>query len=328
MKTTIFIFALIICGALNAQQIPQYSQFQRNQFMINPAAAGVYDFVDITMSGRWQWLGVDDSPKTSYLAFSVPVRFTPKYYNPGIRTSSGPVENPDIKTGKLKHTFGGQLLADQYGAFRKFSFSGTYAIHMPITKKVNLSFGVKAGLSNNSFLADQAQVLNIMAPDQNQYNDDTYTDFIKNQSNKYIMDVGAGLYLYSKNLFFGIAAEQLTRDMVEFGQGTANFDPQLHYSILGGYKIPINNKFTLTPGFLIKYMTPAPVSIDANIQLEYKNWLWMTLGYRHTDAVIAMVGMNISKRFKFGYSYDFSISRFNSYSSGGHELTLGLMIGR
>ena len=328
MKTTIFIFALIICGALNAQQIPQYSQFQRNQFMINPAAAGVYDFVDITMSGRWQWLGVDDSPKTSYLAFSVPVRFTPKYYNPGIRTSSGPVENPDIKTGKLKHTFGGQLLADQYGAFRKFSFSGTYAIHMPITKKVNLSFGVKAGLSNNSFLADQAQVLNIMAPDQNQYNDDTYTDFIKNQSNKYIMDVGAGLYLYSKNLFFGIAAEQLTRDMVEFGQWTANFDPQLHYSILGGYKIPINNKFTLTPCFLIKYMTPAPVSIDANIQLEYKNWLWMTLGYRHTDAVIAMVGMNISKRFKFGYSYDFSISRFNSYSSGGHELTLGLMIGR
>lgn len=328
MKTTIFIFALIICGALNAQQIPQYSQFQRNQFMINPAAAGVYDFVDITMSGRWQWLGIDDSPKTSYLAFSVPVRFTPKYYNPGIRTSSGPVENPDIKTGKLKHTFGGQVLADQYGAFRKFSFLGTYAIHMPITKKVNLSFGVKAGLSNNSFLADQAQVLNIMAPDQNQYNDDTYTDFIKNQSNKFIMDVGAGLYLYSKNLFFGFAAEQLTRDMVEFGQETANFEPQLHYSILGGYKIPINNKFTLTPGFLIKYMTPAPVSIDANIQLEYKNWLWMTLGYRHTDAVIAMVGMNISKRFKFGYSYDFSISRFNSYSSGGHELTLGLMIGR
>ncbi|MBT5932417.1 MAG: type IX secretion system membrane protein PorP/SprF [Flavobacteriales bacterium] len=328
MKTTIFIFALTICGVLNAQQIPQYSQFQRNQFMINPAAAGVYDFVDITMSGRWQWLGVDDSPKTSYLAFSVPVRFTPKYYNPGIRTSSGPVENPDIKTGKLKHTFGGQLLADQYGAFRKFSFSGTYAIHMPITKKVNLSFGVKAGLSNNSFLADQAQVLNIMAPDQNQYNDPTYDNFIQNQSNKYIMDVGAGLYLYSKNLFFGLAAEQLTRDMVEFGQGTANFDPQLHYSILGGYKIPINNNFTLTPGFLIKYMTPAPVSIDANIQLEYKNWLWMTLGYRHTDAVIAMVGMNISKRFKFGYSYDFSVSRFNSYSSGGHELTLGLMIGR
>ena len=91
-----------------------------------------------------------DSPKTSYLAFSVPVRFKPKYYNPGIRTS-GPVQNPEIKTGKLKHTFGGQLLADQYGAFRKFSFSGTYALHVPMTKKINLSFGVKTGFSNNSF---------------------------------------------------------------------------------------------------------------------------------------------------------------------------------
>ncbi len=328
MKRLVCFIAIFTCGVLYSQQIPQYSQYQRNQFMINPAAAGVYDFVDVTLAGRWQWLGVADAPKTSYLAFSVPVRFKPKYYNPGIRTSSGPVQNPEIKTGKLKHTFGGQLLADQYGAFRKFSFSGTYAVHVPMTKKVNLSFGVKAGLSNNTFLADKAQVLNIIAPDQNQYIDGTYDAFLQDQSNKYIMDIGAGLYLYSNRMFFGVAADQLTRDMVEFGQGTANFNPQMHFSILGGYQIPVNGNLTLTPGFLIKYMSPAPPSIDVNLQLEYKNWLWTTIGYRHTDAVIAMVGMNISERFKFGYSYDFSISRFNNFSSGGHELTLGLMLGR
>ena len=116
--------------------------------------------------------------------------------------------------------------------------------------------------------------------------------------------------------------------MVEFGQGSANFDPQLHYSILGGYKLPLNNDFTVTPGFLVKYMSPAPISIDINVQVEYNNWLWMTIGYRHTDAIILMAGLNISERFKFGYSYDFSVSRFNNYSSGGHELTLGLMLGR
>ena len=85
------------------------------------------------------------------------------------------------------------------------------------------------------------------------------------------MDVSAGLYLYSNNFFFGVAAEQLTRDMVEFGQGTANFDPQMHYSVLGGYKIPVSDKFTLTPGFLVKYMSPAPVSIDFNLQMDIKN---------------------------------------------------------
>jgi hypothetical protein len=75
-------------------------------------------------------------------------------------------------------------------------------------------------------------------------------------------------------------------------------------------------------------MSPAPVSIDVNLQAEYNEWLWFGFGYRHTDAVIGMLGMNISNRFKFGYSYDFSLSKFNNYTSGGHELTLGIMLGR
>ena len=328
MKKLIYIFLLFTGFSAYSQQVPQYSQYQRNQFMVNPAAAGVYDFVDVTLSGRWQWLGVADAPRTSYLAFSVPVKFKPKFYNPGIRTSSGIVENPEIKTGKLKHTFGGQLLADQYGAFRKMAFSGTYAIHIPMTKKINLSFGVKAGLSNNTFFANQAQVLNVIAPGQNPYVDATYDNFIQNQSNKYLMDIGAGLYMYSNKFFLGLAAEQLTRDLVEFGQGTANFNPQVHFNLIGGYKIPVGDNLTVTPGFLLKYMNPSPVSIDGNIQLEYKKWLWLTVGYRHTDAMLIMAGMNVSERFKIGYSYDYSLSRFNNFSSGGHELTLGLMLGR
>ena len=328
MKKIIFCsIALIKFGCFIAQQIPQYSQFHRNQFMINPAAAGVYDFVDITLSGRWQWLGVDDAPRTSYLAFSVPLNFKPKFYNPGIRTSNGPISNPEIKTGKLKHTVGGQLLADQYGAFRKLSFSGTYALHVPLSKKMNLAFGVKLGLSSNAFLSDKAQVLNVVNTSLT-YTDPTYTNYIANQSNKQILEIGSGLYLYGKGFFIGVSADQLTRDLVEFGQGTANFNPQIHYQLITGYKFKTGDKWSITPSILTKYMSPAPISIDVNLQAEYNEFLWFGLGYRHTDALIGMIGMNISNRFKFGYSYDFSLSRFNNYSSGGHELTLGLMLGR
>jgi type IX secretion system PorP/SprF family membrane protein len=327
MKKIVFFSFVVITFFTSAQQIPQYSQFHRNQFMANPAAAGIYDFIDVTLAGRWQWLGVEDAPRTSYLALSVPLSFKPKYYNPGIRTSAGQLENPKINTGKLKHTVGGQMIADQYGAFRKLSFLGTYALHIPMNQNYNLSFGVKAGLSNNAFLADKAQVLNLVDPSLT-YTDNTYTNFVANQSNKYIMDLSAGLYFYGKGFYLGVSSQQLTRDFVEFGQGTANFNPQMHYNIMTGYKIKLNEELSLTPNLMAKYMAPAPVSIDFNMQVEYKEWLWGGLGYRHTDAVVGMFGLNISNRFKLGYSFDFSISKFKNYSSGGHELVLGLMLGR
>jgi hypothetical protein len=78
----------------------------------------------------------------------------------------------------------------------------------------------------------------------------------------------------------------------------------------------------------MKKMTPAPLSIEGSLQVEYKEWLWVGVSYRNKDAIIGMVGMNISERFKLGYSYDYSLSRFNNFTSGGHELVLGLMLGR
>jgi type IX secretion system PorP/SprF family membrane protein len=142
------------------------------------------------------------------------------------------------------------------------------------------------------------------------------------------MNMGAGLYLYSKNLFLGVSADQLTRDFVKFGSGTAYFEPRTAAFITGGYKAMINDNFSLTPAFLMKYVRSAPVSLEFTLMGEYKEWMWGGISYRHTDAVVGMFGMNINEKIKLGYSYDFSISKMNQFSSGGHELILGLMIGR
>lgn len=326
------IVLLLFFGSENAfsQQVPQYSQYLRNQFMVNPAAAGIYDFLDITLSGRWQWVGFDDGPRTAYLSGSTVLNGSKKEpYNPAFRVSTGPVRNPEINTGKLKHAVGGQVIADQYGAFRRLNVSGTYAVHLPVSKNYNLSFGTKIGLSNNSFLQEKAVVLNVVDPFAG-YNggDAEYDSYIQNQSNKYIMDIGAGLYLYSKKLFFGISADHLSKDFVEFGTGTANFNTKMHFNVTGGVKIPLNENLILIPALLAKYMYPAPVSVDGSLLLEYKEWLWVGATYRYKDAVIGMFGLNVSNKFKFGYSFDFSLSRFNGVSSGGHEIVLGLMLGR
>lgn len=328
MKNSLSILLILWCFVSKAQQLPQFSQFQRNLNIINSGATGVNETMDLSIGGRLQWVGVTDAPKTTFLTFTAPLKFKPKLYNPGIRTSAGKIESPIIKELKFRHTIGGQVLADQYGAFRKYSLAGTYAFTYFLSKNTSLSVGIKAGLSNNLFLSDKAQVINVINPIQNNYVDPTYNSYLTNQSSKYMFDLGAGIYLKSKHLFFGIASDNLTKDLVEFGSGTANFGTKMHFNTVLGFKISLNKNTVLIPSFLVKYMQPAPLSIDGNFQIELKERLWFGLGYRHKDALIVLMGMKLNNRLRFGYSYDFSISRFNNYSSGGHELSLGLMIGR
>ncbi|MBI1836777.1 MAG: type IX secretion system membrane protein PorP/SprF [Flavobacteriia bacterium] len=321
MKNILIVFGIILTCLSYGQQIPQYSQYMRNQYMANPGAAGSYDFMDITLSGRSQWTGFDNAPMTSYLSFTSPVKTNQAKYNPGIRTGSGIVPNPSVGTGKLKHAYGGQFLADQYGAFRKMQFSGTYAIHLPLTDKMNLSFGTKIGLSNNAFIQSRAVVIDPTT-------DQTYIDYTSNNASRNFVDIGAGLYLYSNKFFFGLAADQLTKKMISFGASSANYDPQIYFNITSGVKLQASQNIKIIPSFIVKYMAPAPISIEGSILVEYKDWLWTGVSYRNTDAIIAMVGLNINRKLKFGYSYDYSISKFNKYSSGGHELVLGIMLGR
>lgn len=329
MRKLLIVAAMGVTSIAFGQQLPQYSQYNRNQFMANPGAAGMYDFTDITIGGRYQWAGFDNAPMTAY-AYGATVLSRPKIrYNPSLRTSNGPVAAPKVNTGKLKHAVGGQIIADQYGAFRDISFAGTYAIHLPVTNKHNLSFGTKVGLSNSMFLQERATVLTSMAGYTGPATTDPeYDAFLANQSSLNYLDIGAGFYFYSEDMYIGISADQLTRDMVKFGSGTANFDPNMHFNIMAGYRFDLNDNLTLMPSALVKIMSPAPVAVEGSLQFEYKEWLWFGASYRHTDAVVAMLGCSISERFKFGYSFDFSLSKFNNYTAGGHELILGIMLGR
>ena len=329
MKRLLLLITLVASYVSYSQQLPQYSQYNRNQIMINPGAAGMYDFLDVTLGGRMQWVGFTDAPNTACLYASTVLPRDKARYNPALRTSNGPVSGPKVNTGRIKHGLAGQVVADQYGAFRDLSASVIYAIHLPISPNYNISFGTKLGISNSTFLQDRVLVLSQMSGYKGPtVNDNTYNSYMTNQSNLNFMDIGAGLFFYGDGVYLGVSADQLTTDMIRFGSGTTNFDPRTHLNVTGGYRFNLNDHWTLMPSVLVKYMAPAPLSLEGSLQLEYKEWIWLGASYRHTDALVGMIGCNLSDKFKIGYSYDFSVSAFNNYSVGGHELILGLMIGR
>ncbi len=97
-----------------------------------------------------------------------------------------------------------------------------------------------------------------------------------------------------------------------------------HYYITLGYKIPIGENFKIEPSALIKYAAPAKPQVDASLRAIYKDKFWIGATYRTEDAISAMVGYTFRDHFTFGYSYDMITSNLKSYSSGTHEIVIGI----
>src|SRR5690606_4390647 len=56
-----------------AQQLPQLTQYQFNDYVINPAVAGSRPLFEIRSGHRYQWVGIQDAPRTFTLSTATPV---------------------------------------------------------------------------------------------------------------------------------------------------------------------------------------------------------------------------------------------------------------
>ena len=61
-----------------AQQLPVYSQYMMNKFLINPAVAGSEGYTAFNLTTRKQWIGVKEAPLT--FAASAQTRILKKNY--------------------------------------------------------------------------------------------------------------------------------------------------------------------------------------------------------------------------------------------------------
>ncbi len=311
-----------------SQQLPQYTQFQKNPYLINPAATGAHDMFNMSLGGRLQWAGFSNAPGTSYLYLSTPAsKFRSAFMNRTygrVRRNNKSVRHPKMRIGNVIQGFGGQLLVDQFGAFRTLKFAGSYAVHLPINRTYTMSFGTNAGLSSHSFLSDKAQVLSSLTATG--VNDAVY-NAQANTGAQYVMDIDAGMYFYGNGFYAGFAAMNLTKDLVKFGNLNTNFAPVMHFFGSAGYRIVVNNRMDVTPGILVKYVKNAPVSVEGNVLFDIGDAFWLGATYRHLDAVGFLAGTTINEKFRIGYSFDLSISRLIKYNSGGHELVLSYIFG-
>ena len=289
MKKIFTILLLIVVGSLNAQQLPHYSQYLLNDFVINPAVAGSRGIYEARTNHRNQWVGIVDAPRTFILSVQG-------------ATESG-------KVG-----LGGTVFNDVAGPTRRTGFDFSYAYHFNLTSDIKMSLALSAGLLQ--FAIDGSRVT-LRDP-----GDELFASTVQASL---VPDFGFGFYIYSDKFFFGGSAPQLTQNKLSFFDninGEAKLED--HYFLSGGYKFKINDELDIQPYALIKYVQPAPVQVDVSARVIYADNVWLGATFRTRDAYSVVFGFQPSENLVIAYSYDYTLSGLRRYSTGTHEVMLGI----
>lgn len=313
---------------LNAQQLPHYSQYIINQYILNPAIAGIENYTDIKLSHRHQWLGVQDAPVTTYFTIQAPIgkkdyRTTPTSFDMEGENPRGEQYWDTYTAAQPHHGVGLKIINDKTGPLNRFSAFASYAYHVGIGLKTSLAAGFDIGMQNLSLQADKL-VFDPSSPGA--------VDPAVGTSgiiNKIKPDLNAGLYLYSSDYFIGLAAQQIIPQKIYFANDQLVKYPAKnvpHLFASAGYRFFLDEDISALPSVMVKYVAPLPVQFDMNAKLQYRDLLWIGGGYRQSDGFTAMLGLNVSHTFNISYSYDHTTSGLNTISRGTHEFVLGFLL--
>jgi len=328
MKRKILCFVVVCCIGIASygQQLPHYTQYVLNGFILNPALAGIENYTDVKISHRHQWVGIDGAPVTTYLTIQGPLKKS-DYERETATGFHASGENPRGKAYWQEYTkaephagIGLTVLNDRTGPLNRFAAYGTFAYHLGLSPKTSISAGISAGVKNTSLNADK---LSFDIPVDPAVTGSGYL-------NKISPDINAGVYLYSADYFVGLSAQNIIPTKLKFAEDTVKLvGGRLvpHLFLMAGYKYFLSDDITFLPSGLIKYITSAPVSFDLNAKFQYRDFLWVGGSYRYQDSFSAMLGINISNTLNIGYAYDITTSRLNTVSNGSHEIVVGFLLG-
>ncbi len=331
-KFVISCVCLSMVGCVSAQQQPYYTQYILNNFILNPALAGIENYWDFKVSYRNQWVGLEGAPTTLYLTVNAPLGKTEYDHETPVTVPDLQAKNLGAKQFLMEYTappahsgVGFTILNDKTGPLSRIAAYGSYAYHVPVGLKTSLSFGLSLGV--------QEVNVDVNAVDFGQANPIDPAVLESGYLNKLEPDVNAGLWLSNKSYFVGLSAQQIIAVPINSNNGTASSSGvELqqgklipHTFLTAGYKILVSDDINLLPSVMIRYVQPLPVGVDVNAKIQYQDLLWLGFSYRYNQGYAAMLGVNISNNFNLGYSYDYTTTQLNTVSSGTHEIVLGFL---
>lgn len=276
-----------------SQQLPMYTQYMFNEYILNPAVAGAKEYDVLRTSYRNQWTGFDGTPITQTL--SAHFRATKK-------------------TG-----IGFAFFTDKTGTFSNNGLQMSYAYHLPINRNHNVAFGLSALLTYFQYDGTEIILLNPGDPEMPPTVD------------KSIMpDASFGVYFYGEYYYAGFSIPHLIQSRMTFDSNGDVFDSRLvrHYYLMGGISLnSSSNNVKFEPSMLIKFTEYTLPQFELGLKFKTGKNIWIGSTCRLGESVAAMLGFEIKGVF-IGYNYDYPFLNLRDFSKTSHEIVVGYNLER
>ncbi len=283
------LFSVLLMNA-RAQIEPMFTQYMFNETFINPAYTGSHENLSTTLLYRDQWVGIAGAPKTQTLSIHSPI-------------------------DKRRLAIGLSVMNDNIGVSHQLYVSAAFAYRI-LFPHSTLAFGASGGFVNDEELFTE---LHPITAGDNQ--------FLYNSRKLFLPNAGFGMYYYNQRFYAGLSIPRLFENNISTSPFMApeknSLDFNLwNYYLATGYVFDLSDEVKFKPSVMVKTVLHAPVELDMDVNFLFNDFLWLGGGYRTGDAVFGMVGLQLSKLLRIGYSYDYTLSALQTYTSGTHELTL------
>jgi type IX secretion system PorP/SprF family membrane protein len=286
----------IIAFAGFAQQLPLNDLYYENRYLFNPANAGDQGYLVGFLNHRRQWVGLEGAPVTNTLSVHSPL-------------------------GKGNIGLGGTISSDRTDLYQRITGSFTYSHRFNFSEKIvhSIAFGASLGFVDNKINLGSAVV------------DDNSDPLLQggNAISGTAFNIDFGLRYNLKGLEFGFAIPQLFETQISYAAASQDARKfTLRRAMVGylGYKFKIKDKWFIQPSVLLRNSAKA-TQIDGNLNLSYKDIIWLGATYRTSGGIIPSLGFKVADQFTVAYAYEFAgSSGISSRGNGTHEIMAGFRL--
>ena len=281
---------VVVTLCVHAQSDAALSHFWVGRGYYNPAAAGEFNAIHLTLGSRMQWVEFKRAPMNFFITGDMPYKLMNHRLGLGVRAEYE-------RIGLFSNTRIGAQLAYK----RRFG-------------KTTLSVGVQPGVFSQTFRGNEA----ITPAD----GDDKAIPNMAVSGTAF--DANVGLFVSHPRYWAGVSVTHVTSPSIFLKASRESsteyeFNVSRGYNFMAGGNIPINNTlFEIQPSGMF-YATQKTWTAQVATVVRYNRTLNIGAGYRWKDAVTAFIGMNLKDAY-IGYAYDYPVSAISSATFGSHEV--------